>query len=89
MAGAFLLDRNSRRQPFDRIDIRLSHLFEKLAGIGGERFDVSALSFRIDRIERQRRFSGAAQAGDDHEFVPRNLHVQILKIVLARATNDD
>ena len=54
--SAFLIDRYSRRQPIDVIDIRLVHLPEELARVRGERFDVAALAFGKDRIERQRAF---------------------------------
>ena len=89
VAGALLLDGDGRREPFDRIDIGLPHLFEELTGIGGQRFDVPALSFRIDRVEGERRFAGPAQAGDDDQLVARNLDVDVLEIVLARAFDDD
>ena len=49
-----LLDGNGGRQTFDQIDVRLLHLLEKLSSIGGQRFDVPALSLRIDGVERQR-----------------------------------
>src|SRR5262245_46646673 len=37
MAGAFLIDRDGRREPFDVVDVRLLHLAEKLAGVRRKR----------------------------------------------------
>jgi hypothetical protein len=89
MARALLLDRNRRGKALDGIDIRLPHLFEKLAGVGGQRFDIAALSLRIDRIEGQRGLPGPAQPRDDDEFVPWNLQVQILEIMLPGTPDND
>ena len=77
-AGAALLDRDGRRKALDEIDVRLLHLVEELPGISGKAFDVAPLPFGIERIEGERRFSRAAQAGDDDQLLPRNLHVEIL-----------
>jgi hypothetical protein len=32
-------------------------------------------------------FAGAAQSGDHHELFPRNLQIDVFKIVLSRAVN--
>ena len=50
-AGALLVNRDRRGEAVDMIDIRLLHQAEELPGIGGERFDVPPLPFRIDSIE--------------------------------------
>ena len=52
--GGFLLDGDRRRQTFNMVDVRLFHQRQELARIGGERFDVAALPFGIQRIESQR-----------------------------------
>ena len=88
-AGAALLDRDRRRKTFDEIDVRFFHLIEKLPGIGGQTLDVTPLAFGIERIESERRLSRAAQAGDNDQFLTRNLDVEILEIVLARTTDLD
>jgi len=43
-----LVDRDRRRQPLDVVHVRLFHLPQKLAGVGRERLDVSALPLGID-----------------------------------------
>ena len=57
VAGGFLLDGDRRRQAFDQIHIGLFHQLQKLARIGGERFDVAPLTFGIKRIESERGFA--------------------------------
>ena len=64
-------------------------LIQKLAGIGGERLNIFALSLGVNGIKRQRRFAAAAQAGDHHQLVTRNLQRQVLEVVLARPADFD
>ena len=71
------------------IHVRLFHHVEELARIGGQRLDIAALPFGIDRIEGERRLAGPGQAGDDHQLVARNIHVDGLEIVLARTAHFD
>ena len=52
-AGGFLLDRNRRRQPLDRVHIGLLHEFKKLPRIGGKALHIAPLPFGVDRIEGQ------------------------------------
>ncbi len=82
--GGFLLDRDRRRQPLDGIDVRLFHLLEELARIGGERFDVAPLPLGIDGVERERGFSRARKTGDHDQAVARNFEIDVLEVVLAR-----
>ncbi len=87
--GAPLFDRDRRRESFDEIDVRFFHLIEELPGVGGEAFHVAALSFGIERVEGERRLPRAAQARDNDQFLPRNLDVEILEIVLACSADLD
>ena len=73
-----LFDSDRGRKPFDEIDIRLFHLVEELPGISREALDVAALSFSVERVKGERRFSRAAQTRDHDQFFPRNLDVEIL-----------
>ena len=87
--GRLLFDRDCGRQALDMIDVGLLHQFEKLARIGGERFDVAALPLGIDGIEGERGFARSGQAVDDYQLVARNLHIDRFEIVLARAADGD
>ncbi len=88
-AGGLLLDGNRRRQALDGVDVGLAHQFEELAGIGGQAFDVTALALGVDGVERQRRFAGAGQAGNDGQAVARDIDIDILQIMFARAAHSD
>ncbi|MEY3460049.1 MAG: hypothetical protein RL215_3206, partial [Planctomycetota bacterium] len=46
-AGGFLLDGDGGRESGDGIDVGFGHLPEELSGVGGEGFDVAALSFGV------------------------------------------
>ena len=59
-AGAALFDGDGRRQAFNEIDIRLFHLIEELPRVSGKALDVTALPFRIKRVESERGFPRAA-----------------------------
>ena len=87
--GGLLLDRDRRRQAVDLVDVRLLHHLQELAGIGRERFDIAALALGIDGVEGERRLARAGKAGEHHQPVARNLDVDVLEIVLARAANRD
>jgi hypothetical protein len=52
-AGGLLVDRDGRRQALDEVDVRLVHLAEELAGVGGQRLDVAPLALREDGVEGQ------------------------------------
>ena len=75
--------------PFHEIDIRFLQLFDELPRVGRHAVEKAALPFREKNIERDRRFSGTAQTGDDHHLVPRNIERDILQIVLARTVDAD
>ena len=44
---------NGRRQPFYALHIRLLHLSQELAGIGGQGLHITPLPFRIDGVKSQ------------------------------------
>ena len=87
--GRLLFDGDRRRQALDMVDVRLFHQLEELAGIGRQALDIAALALGIDRIEGERGFARAAQPGDDRQRVARDLDVDVLQIVLARAAHPD
>ena len=84
-----LLDRDRRRQARDRIDVRLLHQLEELAGVCGEALDVAPLAVGVNRIERERAFSRTRKAGDHDQPVARQIEIDRLQIVLARAADAD
>ena len=86
-AGRLLLDGDGRRQPLDQVDVGLFHLLEELPGVRRQRLDVAALPFGVDGVEGERRFARARQAGDHDELVARQIDVDILEVVNARAAH--
>jgi len=89
VAGGLLLDRDGRRQALDQVDIRLVHQLQELAGVGRQALDVAPLAFGVQRVERQRRLARARQAGDHHQLVARDVEVDVLEVVGARAADRD
>ena len=84
---AALIDGDGRRDALDAFHVGLVHAVEKLARVGGKTFDVAALAFGVEDVERQRRFARTADAGDDRQRVQRNLEIEILEIVLLGAAD--
>ena len=87
--GRLLVDRDGRREPVDRVDVRLLHHLQELARVRGERLDVAALAFRVDRVERERRLARAREPGDADEAVPRQPDGDVLEVVLAGAVDHE
>ena len=71
----------------DGIDLGPAGRLHDAAGVGVERFEVAALAFVEQDIERQRGFSRAADAGNHVEAPARNLHRQALQVVFAGVDN--
>ncbi len=86
--GGLLVDRDRRRQPLDRVDVRLLHQTQELARVGGERLDVAPLALGVDRVEGEARLAGPREAGHDDHRVARKVEVDALEVVLA-GTGDD
>jgi hypothetical protein len=55
-----------------------------LSRVSRKRFDVAALAFGIERIERQAGFAGAGDAAHDRDGVMRNHKINVLKVMYAR-----
>ncbi len=52
-------------------------------------FEVAALAFVEQDVKRQRGFARAAHAGDDVELAARNVHAQVLEVVLVGVDDFD
>ena len=82
---ALLLDRDGRREPLDRVHIRLFHQAEELPRVGRQRFDVSPLPLGVDGVEGERRLPRAGQPGDHGQLVAGDGDGDVLEVVLASA----
>jgi hypothetical protein len=61
----------------------------EMAGVRGERFDVTALALGVDGVESERGLAGAAQTGNDREGVARDFDADVLEVMNARPMNTD
>ena len=84
-AGGLLLDRDRRRQAVDQIDVRLLHLLEELPRVGRQRLDIAPLSFGVNRVEGERRLARSGESGNHDQLVAREIDVDVLEVVYARA----
>jgi hypothetical protein len=65
----------------DEVDVGPVYLTEELSRVRGQRLDVTALTLREDRVEGERRLSGAGEPREHHEGVTWNLEIHVLQIV--------
>ena len=89
LRGRLLLDGDGRRQAVDVVDVRLLHHLQELARVGRQAFDVAALALGVDGVEGERGLARAGQAREHDEGVARDLQVDVLQVVLARAADVD
>ena len=87
VAGGLLLDADRRRQALDHVDVGLVHALQELPRVGAEALDVAALALGVQRVEGQARLARARQARDDDERVLRDVEVDVLQVVRARAAH--
>ncbi|VVB72736.1 Uncharacterised protein [uncultured archaeon] len=57
LGGSLLLDGYGGGEPLDAVHIRLIHLAQELAGVGGERFDIAALALGVNGVKGQGGFA--------------------------------
>ncbi len=92
-AGIFgsrlLFNRNGRRQALDQVHVRLAHQLQELAGVGRQAFHVTPLTLGIDGVEGERALARTGQPREHHELLARDVHVDVLQIVLTRAAHAD
>ena len=67
--------------PFDTIYCRTFQLIEKLPGLWRKRFDVTALTFCEQCVERQTAFSGSADSTDHRYGIVMNLQRDSSQVV--------
>ncbi len=87
--GVPLLNGDGRGNVLDPVDGWFVHPVEELAGVGGKRFDVAALSLGVEGFKGERTFAGTAEAGDDDELPERQIEVEVLEVVLPNAPKTD
>ena len=83
-----LLNGNRRREPFYLLDVGLLHPVEELPRIRGKRLDVSALPFRVKRVERKRRLAAPRKPRYNRERVTGNRDIDPPQVVNLRVVYD-
>ncbi len=89
VGGGLLLDGDGGRQPADDVVMRLLHLPEELARVGGEALHVAALALGVERVEGERALAAAGDAREDHELLLGNLQRDALEVVLSGTLDED
>ena len=84
-----LLDGDSRWDSLDAVHLWLVHAIEKLPRVRGERFDVTPLALREQRVKRKRTLARPAQTSHDDQLVCRQIEIEIFKIVVADTPEAD
>ena len=79
----FLFDGNGRTEPMNTVDPGTRHLTQKLSRIRRQTLHVAPLTFRVQRIHRQRRLAAATGPAKDTHFTARNIQIDLLQIVLS------
>ncbi len=74
-------DRDGWRYAVDPFGVRLFERFEKLPGIGGERFNVTPLPFGIERVESERTFPCPTDTGHDDQLAQRQVEINAFQIM--------
>ena len=77
------------RQALDRVDLGHAHLVDQPPRVRRDRLEVAALRLGVERAEGERRLARARDAGEHDERVARNVDVDVLEVVLARAAHAD
>ena len=88
-AARALLDRDRGRDSEDRVHVGSRRALNELARVGVERLEIAPLALSEQDVESERRFSRTRDAGDDGEFVARDLDVDGFQVVLAGVVNPD
>ena len=85
LVGGFLLDGDDRAEAGDAVHVGALYVAHKVAGIGREGLHIAALTFGVDGVEGQARLAAAAETGEYHKLVARDVDVHILQVMLARS----
>ena len=75
------------RQALDDIDVGLVHQLQELPRVGRQALDIAPLAFGIQGVEGQARLARARQPGDHHQRIARDVEVDVLQVVRARAAD--
>ena len=84
-----LVNGHGRAQAPDIVHFGLGHSLQKLPGIGREALHVAALPFGVEGIKNQTGLARTRQAGDHHQLVPGQNHIDTAQVVHAGVADFD
>ena len=84
-----MVNRNGRRYAVNSVHCRLVHTVKELASVGRKRLHIAPLAFGVNGIERERGLTRTTHPGDHHQLTKRQIQIDVLQIVLPRATYAD
>ena len=84
-----LFDGDGGRQAADEVHIGPFQNFHVLAHIGGQAFQVAALTFGKQDVESQGGLARAGHPGQHHQFLVGNFDIDVPEVVLPGAPNAD
>ena len=88
-AGVVVRDGDRGRDAVDPLGLRLIELFEKLARVGREAFDVAPLPFGVERVEGHAGFAAAGDAAEHDEPAMRQIEIDLPQVVDGHAAESD
>ncbi|OIQ93571.1 hypothetical protein GALL_245310 [mine drainage metagenome] len=87
-AGA-LGDGHRGRNAEDGVDVGPRRRLHELAGVGVDRLQIAPLPLAEQHVEGQRTLAGPGHPGDHRHAAARQVHVDVLEVVLARVAYGD
>ena len=79
----------SRRHMADFLYIGLARLGDATTGVGGQRLQITAGTFRIQGSQRQGRLPRAGYPGNGHKTPQRDVHINVFQIMHPGTSDDD
>ena len=79
--GGLLVDGDGGGESVDVVHIGLLHLPQKHPGIGGEGLHIPPLSLGVDGVKGQGGLAAAREAGEHHQLVPGDIHIDVFQVV--------
>ena len=77
-ARGLLLNRDRGAKAINAINVRSLHLVQELPRVGGKRLHIPALALGVDGVERQRRLTRTAEAGNHGQRVTGDFDTDVL-----------
>ena len=80
-----LLDGDSGRNSLDGTSLRLVHPVEELPCVGAEGFDIASLSFGVNGVKGEARFSRATRPSHDNQRSRGEIEINAFEVILGDA----